>query len=199
MELHGPNTENCKICNTCHLSMPLQRFEKQTFKLASGDIGHAYRNKCKYCRLQEKKKKMGETDGYRRHYWGMSEEKRKEYIKKKSRQNSTKKNLLEYRKKWNRSDKGIFLRYVHECNRRGRAVRGIKMELEFDMFSKLINGNCQYCNKENCRGIDRVDSSKSYTDDNSVSCCIVCNQMKSNMSLDSFVDHLKNILKNMEK
>lgn len=184
-----------KICVKCNLLLPLIKFEKQRFKLANGEENFSYRKKCKHCRIGENKDRLGKNDGYRKYYWGMSEEKRAEYIKKKSAQNSKRKNISEKRKQYNKSDKGIFLSYIHESYRRSRLERGIKMELDFDSFSKLINDPCDYCGKINCRGIDRVDSSKSYTIENSVPCCKICNQMKNNMSLEEFMEHIGNILK----
>lgn len=42
-------------------------------------------------------------------------------------------------------------------------------------------------------GIDRIDSSKGYTKDNSTSCCRPCNIAKSNRTVSDFIEHAKKI------
>lgn len=42
-------------------------------------------------------------------------------------------------------------------------------------------------------GVDRLDSSAGYTLNNCVPCCDVCNTMKSDMSVDTFLKHVGNI------
>ena len=100
-------------------------------------------------------------------------------------------------KKYRSSDKGIYARYKHDCNRRGRLKRNIKMELSFEEFQKLINSNCYFCGESNCRGVDRIDSNNGYTLKNSRSCCSRCNSMKNDRSDKEFIDHLKRVLNNM--
>lgn len=83
--------------------------------------------------------------------------------------------------------------------------------LSLDEFSELIHKPCYYCgaapssnNMWNNRaaritaneaieinGIDRVDSSKGYSIDNCVPCCSVCNRMKSDLTMDEFLSHVK--------
>jgi hypothetical protein len=100
-------------------------------------------------------------------------------------------------KKYKSSDRGIYARYKHDCNRRGRLKRNITMSLNFEEFSSLINSNCYFCGEENCRGVDRIDSSKGYTLTNSRPCCSRCNEMKNNYSDLEFLSHLKKIIKKM--
>jgi len=47
--------------------------------------------------------------------------------------------------------------------------------------------------EKSINGVDRVDSSKGYTVDNSVSCCARCNWMKSNQSVSDFVNKAEQI------
>ena len=42
-------------------------------------------------------------------------------------------------------------------------------------------------------GIDRIDSTKGYFNDNVVSCCKVCNRAKSNLSLEDFKQWAANL------
>ena len=57
-----------------------------------------------------------------------------------------------------------------------------KMTSIMDIFTqKLLDKECYYCHyykKEEVNGIDRVDNTKGYTKENSVSCCEMCNRIK---------------------
>lgn len=84
-------------------------------------------------------------------------------------------------------------------------------KLTVDDFSSLIHQPCYYCGKHPSsdnmwnkgaqrissdeevfiNGIDRIDSSKGYTIDNCVSCCKICNRMKSDLSVAEFMNHIK--------
>lgn len=96
----------------------------------------------------------------------------------------------------------VFYNYI-----RGAELRNHVFFLTREQFEKLINGNCEYCSsppksrkmdygKNNWlyyNGIDRVDNTAGYTIENCVSCCDVCNRMKSNMDKDVFISHCKKI------
>jgi hypothetical protein len=68
------------------------------------------------------------------------------------------------------------------------------MLLSFQEFSNLINKPCTYCGIESSKGIDRIDSTKSYTIENSTPCCGRCNEMKSSYTKENFIEHIKKIL-----
>lgn len=192
--------ENIRKCAKCGLEKSSDSFEQSEYKLKNGEISIRYRSKCKKCRvLENKERTQKDPDFWKKQYWSMSEEKRKKYINKKSEQNQrrfkTNPIALANKKEYDRSDKGIYSRYKGDTKRRGRLDRGIILNLNFDDFSKLINSACDYCGKPNCRGIDRIDSSKSYTKENSVPCCKKCNGMKSDLSLEEFMEHINQILK----
>lgn len=84
----------------------------------------------------------------------------------------------------------------------GAKSRGIKFELDFEVFNKLVQANCFYCGisgqlrKSRMRnkiqvtmnGIDRIDSKKSYILDNCVTCCKTCNRMKNDLHRKDFID-----------
>lgn len=92
--------------------------------------------------------------------------------------------------------------------------RGFTFDLDYDYFKELTKGNCHYCGIKPIQvyqlknpktgkirsgvpitynGIDRVDSSKGYFNDNVVTCCKICNRAKSNLSLDDFKDWIGRI------
>ena len=59
--------------------------------------------------------------------------------------------------------------------------RDYEFKLNFEEFSEIVDKECFYCHHnilEETNGIDRVDNSKGYTKENTVSCCEMCNRMK---------------------
>lgn len=100
------------------------------------------------------------------------------------------------------SQKSIYCNYKSNAKK-----RGIEFNLEFKDFVILAEKNCIYCgslpsNKINSKeligeweynGIDRVDNEQTYTKENSVTCCKMCNFMKSNYSKEKFLNHIKSI------
>lgn len=86
-------------------------------------------------------------------------------------------------------------------------ARGILWNLTDDQFKSLITKRCFYCgsepqvrktttykeNTERVNGIDRIDSSKPYTIENVVPCCIKCNKMKMEFSLNDFKNQIVKI------
>ena len=87
---------------------------------------------------------------------------------------------------------------AHKLNR--------EFNLTLDEFHRLSVSNCHYCGQPPLmlhqhndyrtnifcdpvyphNGIDRIDSSKGYTPDNSVSCCKICNRAKGAMTVEEF-------------
>lgn len=87
-----------------------------------------------------------------------------------------------------------------------------KKQLEFDLFLKISQSNCHYCNcapsnnfnryKDpvrifNYNGLDRIDSSQNHSIENVVSCCKVCNFAKADLAIDDFYKWIKRIKKFM--
>jgi len=62
-------------------------------------------------------------------------------------------------------------------------------------FSKLVIKKCIYCGGEANKGIDRIDNTKGYTKENSVSCCKICNYMKRDLFKEQFLNHVIKIYK----
>ncbi len=72
--------------------------------------------------------------------------------------------------------------------------RGLVWEIYFQHFAKLLSMPCKYCGTVNNVGVDRVDNAIGYTIDNSVSCCSLCNYMKSDTSKDLFLAQCRRIV-----
>ncbi len=108
--------------------------------------------------------------------------------------------------------------------KRNALRRSLKWELTKEEFIALVSKPCFYCGarpkrrnfkkslkrvmgrwesvaaqtKEKLNGIDRVDGVTGYRVSNCVPCCKRCNYLKSNLSLEDFVSHIKKIIKHME-
>jgi hypothetical protein len=81
--------------------------------------------------------------------------------------------------------------------------------LTFEEASVLMHSNCHYCGAApaqkidsgktkfwlgfSYQGIDRKDSNKGYCTINCVPCCAVCNQMKSDLSQDTFLSQVAKV------
>ncbi len=87
--------------------------------------------------------------------------------------------------------------------------RGFSFDLTEETAHELMTKDCYYCgNPPNniserktsygrfvYSGIDRVDNKVGYTIGNCVSCCHLCNRMKSDLAFEDFLDHIKKIYK----
>ena len=76
--------------------------------------------------------------------------------------------------------------------------RGISFDLTLEEANEILCGNCYYCGKKNCLGIDRVDNSKGYNTKNCVPCCGCCNKMKMDLELSFFLDQIEKIYNNIK-
>ncbi len=79
--------------------------------------------------------------------------------------------------------------------------------MTFEEFLQKLHEPCNYCGDKDTsyladratsfvlhyNGLDRLDSSKGYRVDNTVSCCTVCNIAKGTMTEKEFADQLKRI------
>ena len=88
----------------------------------------------------------------------------------------------------------IFSHYKKRSN-----YKNIAFDLNIEQFAALIKQGCTYCGEVGVNGqsnlkyngIDRVDNFLGYTADNSVPCCKYCNQMKSDTSLEKFIEKIE--------
>lgn len=91
--------------------------------------------------------------------------------------------------------------------------RGLNFDIDVNFFTENVVKSCSYCGdtltsikKSQSKsggdflytGIDRIDSSKGYTEDNCVPCCKICNIMKWDLDTETFLKHIKKITKNYE-
>lgn len=188
-----------KDCKTCKVHKKIEEFKLTPTKY-NPNLRSLHCLECfkKYIRDYNK-----DNDVYRKQYASMTPEERKETVKRKGEMNKIRirsnPEALKKRRDYEKTDRRIYQRYSNDCRRRTRLTRGIKMELTLEQFSQIINKPCQYCGLEKSRGVDRIDSYKSYTVDNSISCCKTCNQMKSDIPIETFLEHIKKIIKHFSK
>lgn len=107
----------------------------------------------------------------------------------------------------------------HFNSTRGSAKsRNLQFTLTFEQFKDLSNQNCYYCGEPPtnikraesrrgkeyeistlCNGIDRINSDFGYNLDNVVSCCFMCNRMKSNFNISDFLMKVRKIYEHTKK
>jgi len=83
----------------------------------------------------------------------------------------------------------------------------IPSDMTRENFYALFQGNCFYCGRKpsnsfpdktfgniiSYQGIDRVDSNRGYFKDNCVSCCTFCNNFKSDLTQEAFLEKIQQI------
>ena len=75
-------------------------------------------------------------------------------------------------------------------------MRANKKQLSFELtikqFNEIVSKPCTYCGNSS-NGVDRLDSLKGYSLDNSQPCCSMCNMMKYIHSQEVFLSHVAKI------
>lgn len=184
-----------KKCTVCELEKYLDQFDKH-----SGNKTDGRRGMCKKCNKDSREEYINSNRDRmrlrdREKYANLSEEDKKIYINKKVESNNRRlKYKPEVKKKYDKSDRGIYARYRLDSNRRGR---NYAFDLTFTQFSALVNSPCKYCGVSPSRGVDRVINEIGYTVENSASCCGRCNEMKNSFSVVEWLDKMEQILKCM--
>lgn len=101
----------------------------------------------------------------------------------------------------------LYLKYKQSAKR-----RNIEFDITKDIFKYFTQQNCYYCNVSPSQiissksfygeyiynGIDRINSDLGYTEDNIVSCCGRCNEMKMSSSQIEFIFHMRKIINNLD-
>lgn len=100
--------------------------------------------------------------------------------------------------------------------KRRNKLKSFSDVISFDEFCTISKSPCKYCGLEyskeiedrlneskkqkrlsdhvlKCNGVDRVDSSKGYTVENSVACCKYCNTAKNTMTESEFYTWIKRV------
>lgn len=81
-------------------------------------------------------------------------------------------------------------KYKSEANR-----RKIEWLLEKEEAILLFKKDCRYCGINNgLNGIDRIDSGKGYVTGNTAPCCGICNKMKLDHPVETFINIIKHLV-----
>jgi hypothetical protein len=81
--------------------------------------------------------------------------------------------------------------------------RGLVFKIGKAVFSILTNGSCYICGKKTTKdhqnGLDRIDNSIGYLENNVYPCCGNCNYMKKNYNYKRFIDKCVSIYNKLKK
>ena len=105
-------------------------------------------------------------------------------------------------------ERHIFKRIKSDAVRAGR-----EFNLTLEFFVSMCHEPCHYCNRSNINsanvpsktggfliegfrynGLDRVDNTLGYDEDNCVPCCVVCNRAKNAMPFDEFMEYIQSLV-----
>lgn len=102
---------------------------------------------------------------------------------------------------------GSLLRQLFAHYKQSAARRGLSFSLTIKEFESLVTADCFYCGQIPSRayrpsryvdvylsnGVDRVNNFLGYDLKNCVPCCKVCNQFKSNLTVDEMLQTVRRI------
>lgn len=75
--------------------------------------------------------------------------------------------------------------------------RKIKYNVDDAVMIELFNGDCIYCGRKiddvEINGVDRIDNKIGYVEENIVSCCKMCNYMKCDLDMYTFIKKCEHI------
>jgi hypothetical protein len=86
--------------------------------------------------------------------------------------------------------------YAYTNYKRCAIVKQLSFEITQEDFITLVKLPCDYCGiiqEKGFNGIDRIDSTIGYINDNCVSCCAMCNFMKGCLDKDIFIERVEHI------
>lgn len=168
--------------------------------IPSVGAGHAVRLRC-LCHYCNNEKEMSAVNIKKRNSCGCQQRKSSEW-----------KNIGPKNMPWQLPSGEAARRNLEYQYKRGAKKRNLEYNLSEEQFTELVTGKCFYCGDKftnsvkgqgktsgdfHYTGIDRIDSSKGYTKENSVSCCWMCNNMKNTTHIDDFLSHIKKIYNNL--
>ena len=118
-----------------------------------------------------------------------------------------------YSKNSKDNDWHLYMHYKNHAHSKNRIFN-----ITYEEFKKIVHSDCYYCGSkpsyfrsmirysknsslQELNGVDRIDSNKGYTKDNCVPCCKICNQMKSNIDIGTFLTQISKIynFKNVQR
>lgn len=123
---------------------------------------------------------------YQQEYYERNVEQKKEYRERNADKNK------EYQKEYYTTVHGKFIKIRNSAHR-----RSINFEITEEFVGDLTNQECFYCGTETTEslrnGIDRLDNTKGYVENNCRSCCGTCNNMKQCLDPLTFVERCSQV------
>lgn len=101
--------------------------------------------------------------------------------------------LRNYKEEKSKNIEGYYKEYITSATKKGREIT-----IDFDIFTSLVTSECNYCNyssETETIGIDRVDNTRGYINENCVPCCWKCNRMKHIYNQEFFIEKCKIMIK----
>ena len=90
--------------------------------------------------------------------------------------------------------------YIRNARRRGESLVGFMV---LEEFLELIKRNCWFCDRtpEQAKGmgVDRIDNSQGHIHGNIEACCGICNRMRMDSSVESFLEQCETIIENKKR
>ncbi len=101
--------------------------------------------------------------------------------------------------------------WIYHNYRKAAGRRGYQFKLTKEEFNRLIRMNCHYCgcgpsmstswvrghSDFSYNGVDRKDNAIGYISSNCVPCCDICNNSKSTLTYDRWVEWLTRVSRNL--
>lgn len=165
-------------------------------KKYSRQYREANKDKIRAMQKQYREENREKLNKYHKEYRETNREKRIEYSKEYYRKNIEKEKLRSHDKYYSYKEayQRNHIRYRKTSDGKFKLIKATakRRKLDFSISleyyqEKIWNQKCSYCGSVDTNGgMDRVDSSLGYINDNVVSCCQICNTMKLDHSLDKF-------------
>lgn len=176
-----------RICTKCSIEKPIEDFPTDKH-LKSG-----YKSNCKSCAHKmtttwRKANLIRLNDYAKNRYHTESLEQRE---RRRIRGNSEK------AKEWKRNSSTVRVLEIKKTAQQ----RGLDFNLPLELGKDLVTDNCYYCGDPpelRFNGIDRVDNSKGYLEDNVVTACKYCNAGKLTRSKGEFEAWLQRAAKHVQ-
>lgn len=89
-------------------------------------------------------------------------------------------------------DKEVAAKYRSLVTRQKKKFSNVEGLISAEEYENMLKSPCKYCG-DPATGIDRVDNSLGYIENNCVPCCRTCNIAKNTLPVNDFLDHCDKI------
>lgn len=196
MDFRNNQTKNCLSCRLKQNKLDKHRDKEKRNELARVCAQNPKNLEVKKTWKEDNKEKINSySDNFRQRQiekLGCEEYLKKQAQNQKNYRDKNPEKTKEYNIKRNNNINYAYTRYKHNANLKNLIFNFTKEE-----FIDLVKLECHYCKTIQSRGfngIDKVNILNDYVANNCVSCCFICNKMKSCLSHDVFILRITHIL-----